>query len=50
MKRLPIIRHIRYWLERRSMERHYDKWIAEGFCPAADYDKYVLEMIWRGEA
>lgn len=51
MKRLPIVRHIRYFHHLRSMKRHYARWAKLGMSPVnikADYA--VLDMIWRGEA
>jgi hypothetical protein len=50
MKRWPIIRHIRYFILKYRVERHYDMWLQLGYMPVhsqADYD--LLDAIWRGE-
>jgi hypothetical protein len=50
MKRLPIIRHIRWaWLSWR-VEQHYKAWRALGMLPVnRDQDEAVLDAIWKGE-
>jgi hypothetical protein len=50
MKRLPIIRHIRYYIERYRVNRHYAFWGTFGMHDGnAKYDYEVLDAIWRGE-
>lgn len=50
MKRLPIIRHIRYFLLRIEVNRHYARWQKLGYLPVnAQYDYDCLDKIWRGE-
>jgi len=50
IKRLPIIRHIRYWMTIRAINRHYDAWRSLGALPVyADSDYAEAEKIWRGE-
>lgn len=50
MKRLPIIRHIRYFYLRYRVNQHYAMWGALGSLPVyADRDYAVLDQIWRGE-
>jgi len=51
MKRLPIIRHIRYFVGMYRVNRHYEMWAAMGCLPVnAESDYAVLDAIWRGEA
>jgi hypothetical protein len=51
LKRLPIIRHIRYFILAYRVERHYEMWRSLGSLPVnADRDYEVLDRIWRGEA
>jgi hypothetical protein len=50
MKRWPIIRHVRYFVLRYKVNRHYDMWLSLGYLPVhaqCDYD--VLDEVWRGE-
>jgi hypothetical protein len=50
MKRLPIIRHIRYFYLRFQVNRHYDFYAQIGMHAAnAKHDYAVLDAIWRGE-
>ena len=50
VKRLPIIRHIRWWIEAGKVQRHYEAWMQMGYLPVhADRDYEVLNEIWRGE-
>jgi len=50
MKRLPIIRHIRYFILYHRMEKHYEFWRSLGSLPVyRDHDIEVLNQIWRGE-
>jgi hypothetical protein len=50
MKRLPIIRHIRYFYLRYRVNQHYDFWGSVGMLPVhAHRDYAVLDQIWRGE-
>lgn len=50
MKRLPIIRHIRWlWLS-YQVERHYRAWGTLGMLPVnRHHDVAVLDAVWRGE-
>lgn len=49
-KRLPVIRHARYWRTMVAINRHYDWWLAFGSLPVnADLDYAVADAIWRGE-
>jgi len=50
MKRLPIIRHIRYYYLMFRVNQHYAMWAELGMLPVnaqSDYD--YLDAIWRGE-
>ena len=50
MKRLPIIRHIRYFIGLYKVNRHYEMWSDLGYLPVnANKDYEVLDAIWRGE-
>jgi hypothetical protein len=50
MKRLPIIRHIRFFYLRFRVNQHYDRWRSVGMLPTnAHHDYAVLDQIWRGE-
>ena len=50
MKRLPIIRHVRYFLYLLRVERHYAMWNSLGRWPAyRGEDDIILDAIWRGE-
>lgn len=50
MKRLPVIRHIRYFYLRYQVHKHYDMWSSMGSLPVnAGNDYTVLDAIWRGE-
>ena len=50
MKRLPIIRHIRYFIGMYRVNKHYEMWSQFGLLPVhADHDYAVLDAIWRGE-
>jgi hypothetical protein len=50
MKRLPIIRHLRYFYLRYRVNQHYDMWAEVGMLPVhAHRDYEVLNQIWRGE-
>ena len=50
IKRLPIIRHVRYWLTMIAINRHYDEWAKLGMLPVyADRDYAEAAKIWRGE-
>lgn len=49
MKRLPIIRHIRYFYLRYRVNQHYDFWAGLGQLPVhAHRDYAVLDRIWQG--
>jgi hypothetical protein len=51
MKRWWIIRHVRYFVLRYKINRHYDHWMQVGYLPVHVQDDYdVLDRIWRGEA
>jgi hypothetical protein len=50
MRRWPIIRHLRYFVLRYKVNRHYDMWLSLGYLPVhAQHDYDVLDQIWRGE-
>lgn len=50
MKRLPIIRHVRYFYNLYRVNQHYAFWAQFGQLPVyADRDYAVLDQIWRGE-
>ena len=50
MKRLPLIRHLRYFYYRYRINQHYDMWRQVGMLPVyAEHDYAVLDQIWRGE-
>lgn len=50
LKRLPIIRHIRYFVTLYRVNRHYDMWSEFGYLPVhANRDYAALDPIWRGE-
>jgi hypothetical protein len=50
MKRWPIIRHIRYFINVYRVNRHYDEWRKLGFLPVhIARDIEALDEIWRGE-
>jgi hypothetical protein len=49
MKRWPLIRHIRYFINLYRVNRHYDTWAGLGYLPVnADRDYAVLDQIWHG--
>lgn len=51
MKRLPIIRHIRYYWHLFRVTKYYAPWDIAGLHPHfTDYDRIQLDRIWRGEA
>lgn len=48
--RLPIIRHVRYFVTMYRINRHYDQWASFGAIPWRASDDYeVANRIWRGE-
>jgi hypothetical protein len=50
MSKLPIVRHIRYFIGLYRVNRHYDMWLELGYLPVnAKSDYAVLDAIWRGE-
>ncbi len=51
IKRLPIIRHARYFVGLYRVNRWYEMWRREvGMLPVtAQLDYAVLDAIWRGE-
>lgn len=51
MKRLPVIRHIRWLRHRIGVNRHYAFYSALGYFPVhRAHDEAILDSIWRGEA
>ena len=51
MKRLPIIRHIRWLYLSWRVEQHYRNWAMLGMLPINRHlDDAHLDRIWRGEA
>lgn len=50
MKRLPIIRHVRYFIAMWRINRRYDFWLSLGTLPVhADRDYAEAAKIWSGE-
>jgi hypothetical protein len=50
IKRLPIIRHLRWLYWSWKVEQHYAMWLQLGSLPVyRDRDEQVLDQIWRGE-
>jgi hypothetical protein len=50
MKKLPIIRHIRYFLHLWAMKEHYAFWTRMGMLPVnRDRDYAQLDKIWKGD-
>lgn len=50
MKRLPIIRHIRWLYNSIQVAKHYEAYMQLGMLPVnAEYDLAILDKIWRGE-
>ena len=50
MKRWPIIRHIRWYLLAREVDRHYALWRKLGYLPFhRGHDEEILDKVWRGE-
>lgn len=51
MKRWPIIRHVRYFVNVWRFNRACDQWARmTGFCIPQQSDLDYLEAIWKGEA
>lgn len=49
-KRLPIIRHIRYYITMYRINRHYDECAKMGMIAwGAREDYEIASRIWRGE-
>ena len=49
-KRLPIIRHVRYYVTMYRINRHYDMWASMGAIPwGAGEDYKIADRIWKGE-
>lgn len=49
MRRLPIIRHVRYFWHKYQVLRHYDAWASLGMHAGnMKYDIAVLDEIWAG--
>ncbi len=46
--RLPIIRHIRYLRYVIAVNRWYGMWSNFGYYENSNFDRKVLEQIWRG--
>jgi hypothetical protein len=50
MKRLPIVRHIRWLIWAWRVEQHYEMWRTIGSLPVNRHlDDQMLDAIWRGE-
>lgn len=50
MKRWPIIRHIRWFLLARQVDKHYWYWRRMGYhLTSRALDDAALDMVWRGE-
>jgi hypothetical protein len=50
MKKLPIIRHVRYFWLLYQVNRHYQMWAKFGMLPVyAESDYATLDRVWRGE-
>lgn len=51
MKRLPIIRHIRWWIWKRRVDVHYQVWADFGYHDHnRKSDDAHLSDIWEGRA
>jgi hypothetical protein len=50
IKRLPIIRHLRWLIWSIRVEQHYAMWRHLGYSPVyREHDDAVLDAIWRDE-
>lgn len=50
LKRLPIVRHIRWLYLSWQVEKHYEAWRSLGMLPSnRGHDDAILDAIWRGE-
>jgi hypothetical protein len=50
LRRLPIIRHLRWLYWSWKVEQHYAMWESLGSLPVRRHlDEAVLDAIWRGE-
>jgi hypothetical protein len=50
LRRLPIIRHLRWLYWSWKVEQHYAMWESLGSLPVHRHlDEAVLDAIWRGE-
>ena len=49
MKRLPLIRHLRYFYHSRRMVLWYNLWSNYGYVGPAQSDLDILDAIWRGD-
>lgn len=51
MKRLPIIRHVRWWIWKRRVDEHYRAWADFGYYAhnRKSDDAHLLD-IWKGRA
>lgn len=46
--RLPVIRHVRWLAHVCRVNRWYDGWRSIGYYENDDFDRCVLEKIWKG--
>lgn len=46
-KRLPLIRHVRYWRRFFAVQEYEQFWLSLGIIPTG-YDRWVLFGIWHG--
>lgn len=50
LKRLPLVRHIRWLIAAWRVERHYQEWSILGALPVnRDKDEKILRLIWDGK-
>jgi hypothetical protein len=51
VRRLPVIRHLRWLYWSRKVDQHYAMWMQLGSLPVNRHlDEAYLDRIWRGEA
>jgi hypothetical protein len=49
IKRLPIVRHVRWWIAARRLKKHVEAWSCLGCMGPSQSDLEYLDAIWRGE-
>lgn len=50
LKRLPIVRHVRYFVLKRRLYRHMQAWSFLGCMWFSDSDIRYLQSVWKGQA